>query len=135
MTGIFIRLILIAVMLICPLCCQWGTCCAAWDCIEPQSVESECTEDCCESDRSDHAPQPPRDDAPCSIIQCICSGAVLEQNENEATQQTENSLEVAVTGSLIADVVIQLSMHRRLLCFGRSTLGQRLCILHMSLLM
>ena len=92
-----LHLILIVTVATCPLWCKAGGCtdgCAATSDRDSARCESH---SCCERAASQHEepgsrPTEPSNDAPCDSCQCICSGAVMESQDEDLRQQVEHPL-------------------------------------------
>ena len=142
MTRNVICLLLMAMIVACPLWCRSGACASAEEC-----CAQDCTADkCCDqepahdqnscNEHSDHDPSQPCDNSPCSLCQCFCGGAVIEQHDYDVMQQVANPLhDLVLSSDSIADILFRNNSTTTLAHEVKIASGRSLCILHMSLLL
>jgi hypothetical protein len=168
-----LHLLLIAMIVVCPLCCGSGECSSVDECCALDfAAAAQATmaaarpkiKTCCNKEHShvefshaehsrgghseDHPSKPsdstpydsapndsaPNDHAPCGMCQCICSGAVIDDNDDDFTQLDKPLHDVVVTSDVIAVVLFRQDFRTTLPQDGRVTSGRSLCIWQMSFL-
>lgn len=173
MTRKLLHLLLIAMIVVCPLCCGSGECSSVDECCALDfAADAQATmaaarpkiNACCNrghshvefsytehsrDGHSDHHPSKPsgsaphdnapndnapNDHAPCGMCQCICSGAVIDDNDDDFTQLDKPLHDVVVTSDLISVVLFRQDFRTTLPQDRRVTSGRSLCIWQMSFL-
>jgi len=139
MTRNILHLLLAALIITCSFWCRLGTCTSSEKCCT--SVFSAAH--CCPEERPDPArcqnEQPhekPSNKAPCDACQCICGGAVIENNDGDGTQEVDIPLYGIVdAGNSIINLICEQASRTTLPSQERNTSGRNLCVLHMSFLL
>ena len=145
-----VHYLLIATIVACPFLCRSRVCSSAGECCALENGSQTCCDghshnghshsenghdEKSHDGHSDHHPSSPSGNFPCGYCQCICGGAVIEHNDDDATQQMDYPLhDVVVTSDSIADVPLRQKRRTALGHDGRICPGRFLCLLHMSFL-
>ena len=139
-----LHFLLIAAVTTCPLWCTSGRCAATESCESTPCAARRCCERASNQANppaslpTDDAPaeEAPCDSGPCDTCQCICSGAVMESQDDEVKQQSENPLHdvVVITNSAIESLQSRTPWT---ICSNEDggAAGRNLRILHSSMLL
>ena len=141
-----LHIFLIAVIAACPTWCGLGVCATADGCAASECVSPKCCghDDCCSQDSQNEQrdgnpgcpPSQPSDSPGCDLCQCVCGGAIVEQDDCELTHREQVSLcDVSVVGDSSADLFQWRFSHSTIPNAGSTDPGCRLCILHLSMLL